>query len=185
MQSPVIAGPSALPMFDFDLGLPKDLKDIGCDVVKLVADALSIESIAHASRESLRNAGSVAQDSILGAFGSYCTLNAFIKCTSSGFFSPDGLSGLANGLNATALADRAVQTGTGAGTGFGNYQAMTGRLVTAATLISRAYQGDVPGVMLSGAKLVVSAGVTGNSVAQLVIAADLAYSNAAWLPGLT
>lgn len=183
MQIPVGAGPAASPLYDIDPGFAKDFKDLGCDLVTLAASALSIESVAHASRESLRNAGSVVKDSALGAFSAYCTVVSFSKCMTSGLFSTDALSTLAHGLNATALMDRAVQTRIGTGMGAGNYQAVTAGLVTTATLISRAYQGDVPGVMLSGGKLAASIACSGDSKAQqLLIAADMVYSNLRWLP---
>lgn len=182
MQIPVGAGAALPPLFAIDLGLPQDSKDLGCDVVKLAASALSIEPVAQASRESLRNAGSVAQDSALGLFSAYSTAVSFSKCMTSGLFSTDALSALANGLNATALMDRAAQTGIGTGIGAGNYQAVTAGLVTTATLIARAYQGDVPGVMLSGGKLAASIACSGSSIAQVLIAMDMAYSNARWLP---
>jgi len=182
MQFPSVGGSVVPGMYDIDPDFPKDVKDLGCDLVKLVADVLNVESVAHASRESLRNAGSMAQDSVLAAFGTCSTAIAVANCMTSGLFSPSALSAVANSLNVTALADRAVQSAAGIGIGAANYQAMTGRLVTAATLVSRAYQGDVPGVVLSGGKLVTSVACTGSALAQVLVAADMLYSNSGWLP---
>ncbi|CAM4176503.1 hypothetical protein [Bordetella muralis] len=179
--SPV--GVSLIPgVYDIDPDIPKDVKDLGCDVVKLVADVLSVKSVAHASRESLRNLGSVAQDSVLAVFGTCSTAIAVANSMTSGLFSPDALSAVANSLNVMALADRAVQAGAGIGIGAGNYQAVTGNLVTTATLVSRAYQGDVPGAILSGGKLLTSIACTGGSLAQILVAADMLYVSSGWLP---
>lgn len=183
MDFSVVGGPLVPGMYDIDPDFfPKDVKDLGCDLVKLVADVLSVESVAHASRESLRSVGSVAQDSVLALFGTCSTAVAVANCMTSGLFSPNALSAVANSLNVAALADRAAQAGAGIGIGAANYQAVTGDLVTAATLVSRAYQGDVPGVVLSGGKLITSLACTGNSLAQLLIAADMTYSTSKWLP---
>lgn len=153
--------------------------DLGHDWLNTIASALSIESIesvVHVSQETLLCIASVTKDSAFAAMGLTATVLALRRCLNGSFFSVDAIVALSSGLNAACALDRVAAAGIGISVGIGSFGVVTGGLVNVVTLVNRVRQGDAPGSLLSGAKLIATIALTGHPVALgIVIAADVTY----------
>jgi len=144
---------------------------------KIAVAALSIAPVAYAHFETLMSVSNVARDPIFSTVSLVATVNAFRSCMENGFCSLDALMGVACGLSAASGFDRVATTVFGVGVGIGSYGALTGGFVILTKFATKVQQGDVPGALLSGARLVAMVALTGHPVPLgIIIAADLAYS---------
>ena len=151
--------------------------DLGCDWIKTVADVLTIEPVVQMRNETMLAIGSGMKDSVFATLSSATSLMSIGKCLRTGLISADALMGLASGLSAAASIDRVVQTAVDMGVGIGQYSSATGGFVTLATLVSQMQQDDMPGALLSAARLIALIDCEGNSIAMgMVTAASISYS---------
>ena len=154
-----------------------DSWDTGIDWIQRIAAVLTVEPVAHLSRETLFAIGKAAPDSVFATLSLACTVTAFRNCMENGFTSKDALVGLLSSVNAASAIDRLATTVVGVGVGIGRYGVVTGWALTTIALARRVQQGDVPGALLSGTKLAATLALTGHPVVLgIVIAADVAYT---------
>lgn len=143
---------------------------------KVAVAALSIAPVAYAHFETLMSVSNVARDPIFSTVSLVATVNAFRSCMENGFCSLNALMGVACGLSAASGFDRIATAAIGVGVGIGRYGTLTGGFVMLVKFATKVQQGDVPGALLSGARLVAMVALTGHPVALgIIIAADLAY----------
>jgi|GEM_PF-3275947 len=146
------------------------------DWITTIANALSIESVLHVSAETLVCITSVTKDSAFAALSVVSTVSAFRRCIENGFFSVDALVVASSGLSALVSLDNAAQVAIGVSVGIAKYSGITGSFVTFAAFATKVQQGDVPGALLSGTKLIATIALAGHPVALgVVIAADVSY----------
>ncbi|CAM4250586.1 hypothetical protein BOTU111921_19205 [Bordetella tumbae] len=151
--------------------------DTGIDWIQRIVAVLTVEPVAHLSRDTLLAIGRVVPDSVFATLGLVATVTAFSNCLENGFASKDALIGLLSGVSAASAVDRLVTMAVGVGAGIGHYGVVTGWALTSIKLVTLTQQGDVPGALLAGAKLAATIALTGHPVVLgVVIAADVAYT---------
>ena len=167
MQAPLVAGASSADSWT----------DSGIDWIQRITAVLTVEPVAHASRDTLLAIGRAVPDSVFATLSLVSTVTAFRNCLENGFTGKDALVGLLSGVSAASAVDRLVTTAVGVGIGIGHYGAVTGWALTAIKLVTLVQKGDVPGVLLAGAKLAATVALTGHPVVLgVVIAADVVYT---------
>lgn len=151
--------------------------DAAYDWIQTIASVLTVEPLAHIDSETLLCVFNVSKDSAFGVMSLCSTVTAFRNCLENGFLSMDTVVALTSGLNAAAAIDRAMTAGISIGVGIGQYGVVTSAFVNITTFITRVRDGDVPGALLTGTKLIATVALTGHPVALgIVIAADLTYT---------
>jgi len=150
--------------------------DTACDWIKVAADTLSLDMVAGMSNETMFIVGVGMKDSVFFGMSSLTSIKAVVQCLHCGVMSADGLMVLASSLNAVSAADRVLNNVLAMGVGLGSLGATTGGLVTVANLFSQVQRGDMPGAVLSAARLIVIIDFGGHSVATgVVTAATVGY----------
>lgn len=151
--------------------------DTGIDWIQRITAVLTVEPVAHVSRETLLAIGSAVPDSVFATVSLVSTVTAFKNCLDNGFASRDAVIGLLSGVRAASALDRLVTTVVGVGVGIEQYGLVPGWALTAIKLVTLVQKRDVPGVLLAGTKLAATIALTGHPVVLgIVIAADMAYT---------
>jgi hypothetical protein len=147
--------------------------------IATIAAAVTVEAVVQLSHDALLCVAGVALDSGFAALGTVAMVSAFRHCMDekNSFYSLEGLSILTNGLSALSSLDSVLTVAAGVGLGIAEFSGVVGAMVTVVTFATRVRDGDVPGAILSGAKLLAMVALTGHPVALgIVLGANGAYS---------
>lgn len=147
--------------------------------IATIAAAVTVEAVVQLSHDALLCVAGVAMDSGFAALGTVAMVSAFLHCMDkkNSFYSLEGVSILTSGLSTLASLDSVLSVAAGVGLGIAEFSGVAGAMVTVVTFATRVRDGDVPGAILSGAKLLALVALTGHPVALgIVLGANGAYS---------
>ncbi|MVW70761.1 hypothetical protein [Bordetella sp. 15P40C-2] len=145
--------------------------------IATIAAAITVESVIHPDNAVLQCITGMAKQSAFAGLSLMSMVGAFRHCMEHGFFSLEGLSILTSGASALVSLDGLLTVAAGVGLGLAEFSGVAGLLVTGVTFAKYVRDGDVPGALLTGAKLVALVALTGHPVALgIVVGANAVYS---------
>ncbi|MVW70764.1 MULTISPECIES: hypothetical protein [unclassified Bordetella] len=139
--------------------------------------AVEIASVLHTAEDAFLSIADFASTTTVGTLSFLSAVSALHTCMKEGFFSLDGAAMLTSGLKALVSLDQVLNVAAGVGLGLAEFSGVVGVAVSLVTFAKQVRAGDVPGAILTGAKLAATVALTGHPVAlAIVLGANAAYA---------
>lgn len=155
----------------------KEVLEVAEKWVHAACAVVEIEEVLHTAEDAFLSVADFAATSVLGSLNLLATVSALHQCMEDGLFSMAGATALVRGFSALASLDQVLNVAAGVGLGLAELSGVASVAVTLVTFAKQVQAGDVPGAVLSGAKLVTTVALAGHPVALgIVLGANAAYA---------
>jgi hypothetical protein len=169
--------PEALSSIAPSLDSAKEVLEVAEKWLHAACATVEIAEVLHTAEDAFMSVADFASTSVLGSLNFLATVSALHQCMEDGLFSMAGASALVHGFSALASLDQVLNVAAGVGLGLAEFSGVASVAVTLVTFAKQVHAGDVPGAVLSGAKLVATVALAGHPVALgIVLGANAAYA---------